>query len=260
MNQVTLAQSFVGIRPVDNHVEKRLQGHLDMIKDDAILHIKKEKKKDRAKRAMKEKALHEFTIKCADTIKRYMYSYKLRMGFYRMWQQRLKKEGSITLQRVWRGILGRNRFNILMAKWKAFLSKAPYAIKIQKSVRGHHVRVNYPLVSQAIRDMYAQRCREAEAAVSVRFQANARRFLAFKRVEAWREVCNRRDIDEANAILIMQMLGRRYNAKRLLFKLRFEKLRRDQLGTLSFYRSMSIGVAMIGWDKVLSDYYYMMMR
>ena len=60
--------------------------------------------------------------------------------------------------------------------------------------------------------MYNYRAREAEAIVAVRFQANARRFLAMKRVEAWREVCGRRDIDEANAILVMQMLARRYNA------------------------------------------------
>lgn len=229
MDKVELARSYVGFKPVDNHVEKRLEGHLAMIKDDAIQHIKKEKKKERLKRESKEKYLREYTVKAADTIKKYMYGYKLRMGFWRIWQERRRLEGAITLQRLWRGILGRAIFKVKWDDYQYFLAHAPQAICIQRWVRGHHDRVHSPLVAQAMRDMYNYRAREAEAIVAVRFQANARRFLATKRVEAWREICSRRNIDETNSILIMQMLARRYNATKELLRRRYEKIRKDKL-------------------------------
>ncbi len=229
MDKVELASSYVGIKPVDNHVEKKLTGHIDMIKDDAITHIKKEKKKERVKRELKERHLREYMKSASNTIKRYMYAYHLRMGFYRIWQENRHHSGATTLQRLWRGILGRGRYKVLYEKWQLFLAHAPQAICMQRWVRGHHARVHNPLVAQAMRDMYNIRAREAEATVAVRFQANARRFIAFKRVEAWREVCNRRDIDEFNAILIMQMLARRYNAYRELLRRRFAKMRKDKL-------------------------------
>ena len=153
----------------------------------------------------------------------------MRMGFYRTWQLKKAECGAITIQRLWRGIGGRTKFGILWAEWQYFLAHTPQALTIQKVVRGHHARVHNPLVSQAMRDMYNIRAREAEACVAVRFQANARRFIAYKKVEAWREVCNRRDLDEFNSILIMQMLARRYNAYRELLRRRFEKMRKDKL-------------------------------
>ena len=72
MDKVELANSYVGIKPVDNHVEKKLIGHIEMIKDDAITHIKKEKKKDRTKREGKEKFLREHLQNASNTIKRYV--------------------------------------------------------------------------------------------------------------------------------------------------------------------------------------------
>lgn len=229
LNCVEKSTSFVGFRPIESHIEMKLQGHLEMLTNTFIQHVKKEKKKDRERRELREIMLIEREINSSNTIKRYMFGYKLRQGFYRMWQDRRRSGGSLFIQRVWRGILGRMKFNIKMTEWKRFVANTPYAIKMQKCVRGHHDRVHNPLVAQAMRDLYFQRGQEAEAWVSVRFQANARRFLACKRTEAWREYCGRRDLDEFNAILIMQMLARRYNARSLLFKKRFEKLRREKL-------------------------------
>ena len=229
MDQVERAYTFVGFKPTDKHVEKKLQGHLDMIKINALDHIKKEKNATRVKREKKERYRTEREINSSNIIKRYMFQYKIRMGFYRMWQARRSKEGSTLIQRVWRGIMGRKVFNRKMAEWRHFLSNAPSALNMQKLVRGHLVRIHHPLVSQAMRDLYSERAKEAEAWVSVRFQAKARRFLAKKRTIAWREVVRRRDMDEFNAILIMQMLGRRYNAKKELFQRKFEKIRREQL-------------------------------
>ena len=96
--------------------------------------------------------------------------YKIRMGFYRMWQTRRRREGCMLIQRVWRGILGRNIFRVKMGYWQHFLLNAPSALKMQKVLRGHIVRIHHPLVSQAMRDLYAQRAKEAEAWVCVRFQ------------------------------------------------------------------------------------------
>jgi hypothetical protein len=229
MSQVELARSFVGFKPVDGFVEKRLESHLSMVKENALDHIKKEKKKDRLKREMKEKYLQDVTIQAANSIKQYMYRYKLRQDFYRMWQDRRAREGCLLIQRVARGIQGRARYRVKWDEWQHFLSHAPQAVCIQRWVRGHHDRVHTPFVSQAMRDMYNYRAKEAEAIVAVRFQANARRFLAYKRVEAWREVCGRRDQDEASSILIMQMLARRYNAYKELLRRRFAKLRKEKL-------------------------------
>eukprot|EP00605_Chrysophyceae_sp_TOSAG23-4_P000769 GSChrysophyteH1.ASY1.ANO1.858.1 assembled CDS len=229
IDAVQSATSFVGFRPVDNAVETKLQGHLDMLQETFINHVKKEKKQERIKRELREKMLSEKVTASANTIKRYMFAYKLRQGFYRMWQARRRLVASGEIQRVWRGIMGRVYFNEKMREWKLFLSNTPYAIKMQKCIRGHRVRVHNPLVPQAMRDLYVSRGREAEAWISVRFQANARRFLAKKRTEAWREYCSRRALDEFNAILILQMLARRYNAKTLLFQKRFEKIRREKL-------------------------------
>jgi hypothetical protein len=229
VSMVERAYSFVGFRPVDSHVEKKLQGHLDMIQSSVLAQTKAEKKKDRARREMEEKLMVEKELNSAAAIKRYMAGYHKRMDFYRMWKTRCAKEAAIFIQRVWRGIMGREFFRAKRTVWKRFIANTPYAIKMQKVVRGHHVRVHYPLVCQAMRDLYVNRQREAEAWVSVRFQANARRFLACKRTEAWREYVTRRNLDEFNAILILQMLGRRYNARTLLFQKRFEKLRKDKL-------------------------------
>jgi len=229
MQLVERARTFVGFKPADAHVERKLQGHLDMLVNTAAEHVKKEKKAARIAREERERLYQESILSSAACIKRYMGGYAKRMGFYRMWKHRLAVEGAGLIQRVWRGGVGRTFFNIKKTNFVRFMANAPYAIKMQKCIRGHHVRVNNPLVAQSMRDLYMNRAREAEAWVSVRFQANARRFLAYKRTEAWREYVTRRNMDEFNSILIMQMLGRRYNARKMLFQKRFEKIRREKL-------------------------------
>jgi len=229
MRLVERALTFVGFKPADAHVERKLQGHLDMLKATAAEHVKKEKKAERAARLERERLYHESLLHGATCIKRYMGGYAKRMVFYRTWKHRVAVASAGLIQRVFRGGVGRTLFNIKKADWLRFLANAPYAVLMQKCIRGHRVRVHNPLVSQSMRDLYVNRGREAEAWVSVRFQANARRFLARKRTEAWREYVTRRDLDEFNSILIMQMLARRYNAKKALFQKRFEKIRREKL-------------------------------
>ena len=229
VDQVELAKTFTGFKPVDQHVDKKLQGHLDMLINTAAEHVKKEKKKERMQREEREKAHHEKVLSSATCIKRYMYGYKQRMGFYRMWKHRVAVGSAGAIQRVWRGVVARELFRKKRAAWKLFLANAPYAVKLQKCIRGHSARVHNPLIAQSMRDLYANREREAVAWISVRFQTNARRFLARKRVTAWREYVKRRDLDEFNSILILQMLARRYNARKALFQKRFEKLRREKL-------------------------------
>jgi len=117
MAAVESARSFVGFRPSDNATEKKLQGHLDMLQQNIRNHFQKEKKQERLKREFRERAVLEAQINGSNTIKRYMNGYKLRMGFYRMWQERRRHGGAGEIQRVWRGIVGRVRFNKEMAIW-----------------------------------------------------------------------------------------------------------------------------------------------
>lgn len=77
--------------------------------------------------------------------------------------------------------------------------------------------------------MYTLRKAEAEASVSVRFQAKARRYLAVERVKALREVARRRRRDEQSAILLIQMLVRRSMAVLKVKRMRYAKKRLDEL-------------------------------
>lgn len=92
-------------------------------------------------------------------------------------------------------------------------------------VRGHLCRLHGGKFFEAMRDMYSLRRREAESGIAVRVQAGCRRFIANKRAIAWREVRGRRDLDEMNAIIIMQRLARYFVARMRVALRRYEKVR-----------------------------------
>lgn len=129
------------------------------------------------------------------------------------------------LQRVYRGYLARCKAWKLRAQVEEFKRLYPFALTIQKVVRGHKCRRTDRYVATAIRAMYRRRLAEAIVAISVRFQSCGRRFLARKKAEAWKEVRIRRTKDEYNAILILQCLGRCYNARVTVYKIRAEAAR-----------------------------------
>ena len=148
-----------------------------------------------------------------------------------MWKKRLRKEATVNSQRCWRGGVGRTIFFVKKAALIYFLQNAPSALNIQRCVRGHLTRLHTPKVARAMRELYVNRNREAEAGIAVRFQSFGRRYLARRRMLAWKEVKSRRNIDEANAVLIMQQLARAFLAVKHVRMLRFQKARRFELET-----------------------------
>lgn len=223
--------SFVGFKPIDEHVNKKLEEHLIMVKTEALLFLEQNMKAKKKKDHEQEMFMHRLQVKSSNTIKQYMSRYLKRVFFWYIYHKKKVKRSIIDLQRVYRGYRGRLRAGAKKEEWARFWASSPLAIKIQKVVRGHLWRLsdNCQNVFKALRDMYLARRQEAEAGIAVRFQAKARRYLAFQRVKAWREVCRRRHIDEQNAILILQMLVRRFLAKITVARIRFNKLRMDAL-------------------------------
>ena len=226
---IEMGVSFLGFQPVDEHVEKKLSGHLVMLREMAEQEIRDNERRIKREEEERQRKRAELEFKSCVALQKCMWRYHLRMGFWRMWQERRRQEGATSMQRVFRGTLGRAIFREKLAQRRFFLANTPSALKIQRTVRGHIARVHNPLVARAMRDLYLNRRREAQAAIAVRLQATGRRYLAIKRSLAYREVVKRRDFDEHNAIMALQMLGRRYVAYRELKRRKFERARRDAL-------------------------------
>ena len=226
---IEFAVTFLGFRPVDNHVEKKLSGHLVMLREQAEKEISDNQKRIQREEEERVKARAELELRSCVLLQQYMWRYKCRQIMHRLWKARLSYDGATNIQRVYRGKRGRAIFNTKLAAWRHFQNNWSYALKIQRTVRGHLARLHTPQVARVMRDMYLNRRREAEAAVAVRFQACARRYLAVKRTQAYGETIKRRKFDEANAMLSMQMLARRYLSLRELKRRKFAKARRDAL-------------------------------
>lgn len=226
---VSLAVSFFGFKPKDGHVEQKLVGHLNMIRDSAIELIS-EGLKARKKKKIKLQKFHEVREEnAANDIKHFIQRYMLRLNFYHMWQTRLRKEGALLIQRVFRGCKGRVKGNKARKERDSFFALNSYGLKLTRVVRGHLTRLKSNNVFIAIREMYTNRNLEAQAGVSVRFQACGRRFLAIERVKAFKELTNRRRRDEYNAIWSMQMLARSFIAKNKVQIIRWAIIRKKEM-------------------------------
>ena len=90
MNYVVEAQTFMGFRPMDEHVEKKLAGQLSMIREDAASKISTHYRGFVTKR--EEDRVHALwhKDKCARTIQNYISRYMMRLVFYYMWKRRVK--------------------------------------------------------------------------------------------------------------------------------------------------------------------------
>lgn len=226
---IELAVTYLGFRPIDDHVERKLSGHLVMLRDQAEKEVRDNEKRIEREEKERIRMRNELEFRSCVLIQQYMWRYKCRMGMYRLWQERRGREGATNIQRVHRGKRGRAIFKRKWGLRNEFRNNWPYALKIQRTVRGHLARVHTPHVARFIRDLYTNRRREAEAAIAVRFQACARRYLAVKRTQAYGETFKRRQFDEFNSIVTMQMMARRYVSLRELKRRKFARDRRDQL-------------------------------
>jgi hypothetical protein len=229
LQYVSLAVSFFGFKPKDGHVEQKLIGHLNMIRDSAVQLIR-EGLNARKKKKIKLQKFHEVREEnAANVIKHFVQRYMLRLNFYRMWQTRLRKEGATLIQRVFRGGKGRIVGNARRAERDRFFALNSYGLKLTRVVRGHLTRLKSNHVFTAIREMYKNRNYEAQAGISVRFQACGRRFLAIERVKAFRELTNRRRSDEYNAIFSIQLLARSFIAKNKVQRIRWAIIRKNEI-------------------------------
>ena len=233
---VELAVSFFGFKPKDQYIEKRMTDHLNMIQDSAVQLIKDGLDKRKKKKKLLEDFYEERKTKAADTIKQYFARYVCRMYWYRKWQVRLSNEHAVFIQRCYRGYKGRSKASVAKGIYLLFIANTPYAIKMQKCVRGHLVRLKAVSVFKAIREMYDFREREACGSIAVRFQANGRRFLARQRVKALKELWKRRGLDERNAATVMNTLVRFFLAGRRVRKIRNAKKRLDELMNKSAWK------------------------
>jgi hypothetical protein len=160
----------------------------------------------------------QLIFRSACLIQQYLFRYKKRQYFFKLWQLRMKKSAVLLLQRVYRGYLGRRRAEHFRQEREEFYACKPYAIHLQCRIRGFLCRIHNPQVSKCIRELYIIRRREVESAMAVRIQAHARRFLAGKYVVHHKEVVERAKRSMNDAALILQMLARRFLSKMELFR------------------------------------------
>mmetsp|Transcript_21048 Transcript_21048/g.35302 ORF Transcript_21048/g.35302 Transcript_21048/m.35302 type:complete len:1089 (-) Transcript_21048:242-3508(-) len=223
LDYVEKGVSFMGFKPIDEHIDKKLNDHLKMVQE-AAGKLRREQLALQQKRELEEEAARvKHLNSSAQVIQAYMGRYKKRMHFYRLWRLRVSIACASNIQRVFRGYKGRERAYIKHLAREAFRANAPYAILCQKHARGYLSRLKSTHVSKAIREMYIVRRVEALNAVAVRLQAQGRRFLATHYVNSWRELCRRRELNREHAMMVMQKLARRFVSIMRVTRLRLMK-------------------------------------
>eukprot|EP01038_Epipyxis_sp_PR26KG_P005005 gene5005-6990_t len=220
--------SFSGFKPKDQHIELKLSNQLTNIRESAKKqHIETKKKLDQQEQF--EKAESKRIInKAASLIQNYMYRYKLRMHFYRLWRLRVQVINASLIQRIFRGFLARDKARQLRIERDLFYSRYPYALIVQRNVRGHLCRINCRFVKEAIKEMCFLRNKEIKDGLTVRIQCICRRFLAKKIVYSLKELRIRRNMNRNHAIFIMQQLVRRFISKLKLVKKQRQKVSTDE--------------------------------
>ncbi|KAJ1415988.1 hypothetical protein B484DRAFT_401290 [Ochromonadaceae sp. CCMP2298] len=228
LDYVEKGVSFMGFKPIDAHVERKLLGHLAMVQE-AAGKLRREQMRIQQQIEMEAEEVRVKTLNGAVMlITAYMGRYKKRMHFFGLWRLRVSTSAAITIQRVFRGTLGRERATVLHTMRQKFRASAPYALIMQRYVRAHLSRNRSAYISKAIREMYAYRRKEAHNAVAVRLQAQARRYLATDYVQSWRELCARKDLNQKHAVVMMQQLARRFVSVQRLVR---RRMMRDNLIT-----------------------------
>jgi hypothetical protein len=103
--------------------------------------------------------------RAAFCIQSYLRRFNKRMFFYYLWRIRVNRDSAVTIQRVARGIEGRNRAKLRLEEKLRFLALAPFALKLQRTIRGHLCRLFNPSIAKVLREMYIGREAEAQAAI-----------------------------------------------------------------------------------------------
>jgi hypothetical protein len=144
---------------------------------------------------------------------------------------------------VYRGYRGRVKADFQREERRRYLEITPYCLLFQRIFRGQNCRRKNKFITDMMRDMYAQRQREAKIAMMVRFQSVGRLYLAQKKTLAWKEMVMRRRQDEWSAALVMQGLVRRALCKGQVDKMMMQHQKIEDLKNRSasriqaFYRA-----------------------
>ena len=231
-----LAISYVGLKPKEGHIEKKLVDQIMIINDLAATTITRGFHAINKKLRIKAEYHHERQDKAARQITGSIFRYKHRLHFYWIWWNKKRQRSAITIQRVTRGITGRKIVAEMRAREAYFLAHASSALKIQRVYRGHKLRRNNKRLSRVMREMYILRREEAEIAVAVRLQSIGRGFLASRRVRVLRELYERRTIDETYAIKTMQGLARVFLCKLHVSRIRSSAARSGEIKETAAFR------------------------
>eukprot|EP01033_Poteriospumella_lacustris_P013866 gene13866-9913_t len=220
---VEKAVSFFGFKPMDQYIAMRLDSQLRMIEQRDIYIVEQERQRQEEAAEEVRRVEDQRLFHAAKTIQGYLYRYKMRMRFYRMWVDRTERAAASFVQRLYRGYLGRLQATRRRRERDAFLQLSPYAVLLQKTVRAFLCRIRHGLISRKIREMYMLRQREAIQAMMVPIQCQVRKYLARKRVHAIRQLHIRRQLNMQHAITLLQVLARRFLAKMRVTRIRINK-------------------------------------
>jgi hypothetical protein len=247
--------SFFGFKPIDRHVEKKLADQMNMLRETEIKRLNDELDMKSQEIKTRKRAEKQRLNNAAKVIQGALYRYSCRMYYYDIWWGKHKIECAVTVQRVYRGYIGRHKSTDLRRDRRLFLSKSPQAVIIQSLGRGYIARRWERRVAAAVRNMYERRRREAFAAISVRLQAIGRKFLTNSRLNVHKELFYRRRFDETSAALTIQSTGRMFlailevNRRRLVYQRRLEleriaanRIVNFYLRTMTRYRNKLIGL------------------
>lgn len=95
MHYVEAAGSFVGFKPIDDHVEKKLTGHLVGMRTESAIRLQRMVKSVKRKRDIIEEFRCEMVNKSASVIQMAMRRYCKRLYFYYMWRDKTKRTRSV---------------------------------------------------------------------------------------------------------------------------------------------------------------------
>jgi hypothetical protein len=88
---VTEAQTFMGFKPTDEHIERKLAGQLSMIRENAASKISHAYRSVVQRREEDRIRAIVFQDRCARLIQNYMTRYMMRVRFYYIWREKVKK-------------------------------------------------------------------------------------------------------------------------------------------------------------------------
>lgn len=226
LHYVEAASTFTGFKPIDNHVNRKLEGQLEMIQEHNERLVREKEEAEYRARKLKEKQLLDLQNKASSTIALCIRRYKCRLYFY--WIHMRKKRhakyvdvvhifsllginlvlllfcSAITIQRLIRGARARIVAKLERIRRDDLALLEPHIVVLQAVARGRRSRRANPYIREVLFSLYEKRNFEAEVGTAVRFQAYVRKFLAVKRRRVVKEFWGRRHYDETSSALLIQ--------------------------------------------------------